>query len=92
MGEYYLKKIIKKEQLSFIQNLFKKEDRMANEFWRKKERGAIKVNDEDVVRLYNFLREYYDKKAKGKKLNLEAALQDIEDFFNNSDKSFYTFF
>lgn len=85
---YYLKKIIAKEQLAFIHNLFRKEDLSAKDFW-KKERGALRMNMEQVKKLYNFLSDYNENKAKGKKQNISKALADIEEFFKSKDKAKY---
>lgn len=92
MGEYYLKKIIQKEQLAFIQNLFKKEDLSAKDFWKKKEKGALKVTDEEVDRLYKFLKSYLENKAKGKKTYVTRAVADIEKFLNAESKVYYTYY
>lgn len=92
MAEFYLKKIIEKEQLAFIQNLFKKEDLSMKDFWHKKEKGALKVTDEEVKKLYDFLTDYLATKAKGKKMNVTKAIADIEKFFKASDKTYYTYY
>lgn len=89
MSEFYLKRIIEKEQLAFIQNLFKKEDLSARDFWHK-ERGSLRVSEDDVKKLYAFLSDYNEKKAKGKKKNISKAMSDIENFFKASDKTYYT--
>ncbi|MWV61944.1 hypothetical protein DCO58_06870 [Helicobacter saguini] len=87
--EFYLKKIIAKEQLAFIQNLFRKEDLSSRDFWRK-ENGALRISLNEVRKLYDFLSQYNENKAKGKKKNILKALSDIEYFFNAKDKAIFT--